>query len=262
MRLLDIRNPFGAPVFHEETVSSTMDVSRMLALQGQPHGTVITADFQEAGRGRVKGRKWDMERECSLSFTLLLRFPRPEDFPAAITLRAGLATALAIEDFAPSLSNTVMIKWPNDILLPFAGSFRKAAGILCEAEGGNVHIGAGINVGQKSFPGVLREKAASVGQAAGMEISPGGRFSLLEKMLRRLFDIFGPADPGGGGPGWKKGVEERLYKKGEKVSFAEGAADSGRIVTGTLSGIGPGGELLLYGAALRSFTAGELLINY
>ena len=50
MQQLAINNPFNAPVYHEETVSSTMDISRKLAVDGEPHGTVIAADFQEAGK--------------------------------------------------------------------------------------------------------------------------------------------------------------------------------------------------------------------
>ena len=50
MKVLDLKNPFGAPVYHEETVSSTFDIARILAGKNEIHGTVITTDFQEAGR--------------------------------------------------------------------------------------------------------------------------------------------------------------------------------------------------------------------
>ncbi|MDR1858843.1 MAG: hypothetical protein LBQ69_05185, partial [Treponema sp.] len=116
MRRLAVPNPFNAPVYHEQAVSSTMDVSRVLAQSGKPHGTVITADYQRAGRGRVRGRSWDSSKD-GLYFTILLRYPRAEDIPPALTLRAGLAVALAIEDFAPALAGTVLVKWPNDIML-------------------------------------------------------------------------------------------------------------------------------------------------
>ena len=52
-----------------------MTVSRELAAQGQPHGTVVAAEFQKAGRGRIIGRFWEMERGSSLAFTILLRYP-------------------------------------------------------------------------------------------------------------------------------------------------------------------------------------------
>ena len=72
MRLLDIKNPFGAPVYHEETVSSTFDAARILAGKSEAHGTVIAADFQEAGRGR-QNRSWAADRGKNLMFTILLR---------------------------------------------------------------------------------------------------------------------------------------------------------------------------------------------
>jgi BirA family biotin operon repressor/biotin-[acetyl-CoA-carboxylase] ligase len=254
MRLLDIHNPFKAPVYHEETVTSTMEVSRLLAQNGAQHGTVITADFQEEGRGRIRGRKWEMEKGQALAFTVLLRFT---GIPAALGLRTGLAVALAIEEFAPALVGRTLIKWPNDILLPSVHSNRqpalKAAGILAEAQDGNVQIGIGVNVSQKQMPDFLRDKATSLSLAAGVEYNDRDRYKLLEKILSRLRDELESSD-------WRERVEARLFKKGEQVCFAKGAADSGDFVTGTLAGIGQDGELLIipHGeTAPLAFTAGE-----
>jgi len=262
MRRLALHNPFNAPVYHEDTVDSTMEVSRILAGRGEPHGTVITADFQQAGRGRIKGRSWDMEKGSNLAFTILLRFPGIENIPQALTLRVGLALSLAIEDFAPVLAGRVLIKWPNDILI--AGSARKLAGILAEADGGIVHVGMGLNVAQKQFPDFLRNKATSISlaidAASGGEITTEERFPLLETILVRLYNEIEMANGS-----WESRIESRLYKKGEQISFAAGAADSGNIVSGVLTGIGPGGELLITpsgGGEPRSFTAGELVLGY
>jgi BirA family biotin operon repressor/biotin-[acetyl-CoA-carboxylase] ligase len=253
MEPIPIQNPFKAPVYHEETLASTMAVSRALAAGGEPHGTVIAAGFQEAGRGRTQGRIWHMERNTSLPFTVLLRYGRVEAIPPALTLRTGLAIALAIEDFVPALAGAVRVKWPNDIMI----CAKKAAGILAEAGGGDVHIGIGINVAQKTFPGFLRGKATSLSLAAGMDILWETRFALLENILRRLH---GELENGGD---WRGRLEERLYQKGEAVRFAEGAAGSDRVVEGRLAGIGPGGELLIVPrgeSEARSFVTGELLV--
>jgi BirA family biotin operon repressor/biotin-[acetyl-CoA-carboxylase] ligase len=291
MKQLPVPNPFNAPVYHEETVTSTMEVSRILARQGEAHGTVIVADFQEAGRGRISKRLWDMERESGLPFTILLRYPRIEDIPPAITLRTGLAVSLAIEEFAPALSTRVMIKWPNDIILapdnPDATGTvyaKKAVGILAEADGGNVHIGIGMNVSQKKFPDHLHNKATSIYLAvnhtpcntyqnmgknmANLPSENGeGRFMLLEKILAHLYAELTPAGNGSQSEDWKSRIEARLYKKGEQVNFAESAADSGIIVSGILAGIGDGGELLIAVSGktgettIQSFTTGELLLD-
>jgi len=271
MRQLALHNPFNAPVYHEDTVDSTMNVSRLLAGQGAPHGTVIAADFQQAGRGRIKGRSWDMEKGSSLAFTLLLRFPGIEHIPPALTLRAGLALNLAVEDFAPVLAGKIMIKWPNDILIAGTEPAKKLAGILAEADGGAVYIGMGINVAQKQFPDSLQNKATSISlalsAASGGEIANEERFTLLEKILSRLYHEIETANgEANGDTNWKNRIESRLYKKGEQITFAAGAAgmvaDSGNIVNGTLTGIDSGGELLITPSGEsepRSFTAGELV---
>jgi len=246
-------------------VSSTMEVSRLLARDNAGHGTVITADFQEAGRGRIPGRKWETERGQALVFTVLLRFP-VSNFPGALPLRAGLAVVLAIEEFAPALAGKALIKWPNDILLPpVRGNSRpalKAAGILAEARDGCAHIGIGVNVSQKRMPDFSRRGATSISLAAGAEYGAEDRFILLEKILSRLRDEIEPAVGAAcGGSDWRERVEARLYKKGEQVCFARGAADSGDLVTGVIAGIGREGELLIIlsgEAETRGFTAGEL----
>ena len=232
-----------------------MEVSRLLARDNAPHGTVITADFQKAGRGRVRGRHWKMENGIDLAFTVLLRFTA---IPPALTLRTGLALALAIEEFAPTLDGKALIKWPNDILLPVSRSdgkpeVLKTAGILTESESGNVYIGIGVNLSKNQF-----QNAASVGLAAGLEYKAGDKFILLEKILSYLRSEIEATD-------WRERLEARLYKKGEQVCFAKGAADSGDMVSGTLAGIGPDGELLISpvdGTGILSFTAGELLFPY
>jgi len=236
-----------------------MELSRFLARDNAPHGTVITADFQKAGRGRVRGRHWEMENGIDLAFTVLLRF---KSFPVALGLRTGLAVAFAIEEFAPALAGKALIKWPNDILLPVSRSdgkteVLKTSGILAESESGNVYLGIGVNLSQNQF-----QNATSVGLAAGLEYKAGDKFILLEKILSYLRVEIEPAS---GGTDWRERIEARLYKKGEQVCFAKGAADSGDMVSGTIKGIGPDGELLISPVdetSVLSFTAGELLFSH
>jgi BirA family biotin operon repressor/biotin-[acetyl-CoA-carboxylase] ligase len=238
-----------------------MEVSRFLAHNGAPHGTVISADFQEAGRGRIPERRWEMEKGNALAFTVLLRFTA--GIPAALTLRTGLAAALAIEDFAPALTGRALIKWPNDILLPVpckdgGQTALKTAGILAEAENGSVHIGIGVNLSTGDRH-ILPEKATSIGLAAGAQYKDGDRHILLEKILLRLHDEIEPCT--GAAQDWRERIEARLYKKGEQVCFVKGAADSGNLITGVLAGIGTDGELLIKPQGETeslAFTAGEI----
>ncbi|MDR1949943.1 MAG: biotin--[acetyl-CoA-carboxylase] ligase family protein [Spirochaetaceae bacterium] len=288
----DITNPFGAPVYYRETVSSTMDESRLLAAAGEPGGTVIAADFQEAGRGRTRGRSWTADRGKNLFFTILLRYPDFPSIPRAITLRTGLALSLAVEDFAPALAGMVLVKWPNDLMLcPPAGAdgqagtgaktgaacktgaaykagvAYKAAGILTEGDGETVFIGIGVNVAQTEFPESFRARATSIqlalqslAGAKGLSPEvPRSPLGLLEKILARLYRELVP----GQAEDWRPRLEERLYLAGREVSFVPGAADAGRVLEGHLAGIGPGGELRIIPrgeAAARSFVTGELRI--
>jgi len=274
MKIINIMNPFKARVFFIDTVSSTMDISRQLASEGAFHGTVITADFQTAGRGRIHDRVWEIERAVNLLFTILLRYQRIDIIPPALTLRAGLAVSLAIEDFVSSICNyhfDVKVKWPNDIMI----DGKKAAGILCEANDGYVFLGIGINTAQKEFPEHLRNKATSIALAMNKEQLTENReqrtenkekikvndlrFLLLEKVLLRLYNEL-ETDAG---KDWRMRLEQRLYKKGEQVVFAEGAADSGKIVKGCLKGITDSGELLILPEGennAKSFISGELRI--
>ena len=125
-----------------EQVGSTMDVAHALAGQGTPDGTIVLADRQTAGRGRL-GRSWRSEPGRGIWLTLI---ERPTDTSAldVLSLRVGLAAAAALDDFAP---RAISLKWPNDLYVG-AG---KLAGVLIEARWRDVRldwlaIGFGLNV--------------------------------------------------------------------------------------------------------------------
>jgi len=256
MKLLKLNNPFDAPIYHEETVSSTFDLARNLAEQGEPHGTVIVADFQEAGRGRLN-RPWVTERGKSLMFTIILRYAGASSIPNALTLRTGLAVSLAVEDLAPALTGYVQIKWPNDVMI----NARKAAGILTETDGKIVYTGVGVNVAQQEFPEEYRSRAGNIIHSFPV-LPEDARFDLLEKILSRLYaEIESPLSIES--QAWRERLLNRLYKKGEIVTFAEGAADSEKLVEGVLSGLGSEGELLIIPRGEekeRAFITGELRV--
>ena len=250
----DIVNPFGAPVYHEETLASTMDYGRVLAGRGEKHGTVIVADFQEAGRGRLN-RPWIVEKGKNLIVTILLRYADIASIPQALPLRTGLAVAIAIGDLIPSLSPRVKVKWPNDIMI----GDRKASGILIEGDGKNVFAGIGVNVGQRDFPPDLQSKAVSLANACP-DLPENARFLLLEKILRRLYEEI-ETDPFS--LSWRERLLSRLYKKDEIVTFVPGAAGSNTLIQGTLAGIGEAGELLIIPGGedkARAFINGELRV--
>lgn len=252
-------NPFGAPVYRFERVSSTMDEAKRLAAEGCPQGTVVTADTQEKGRGRIEGRAWRSESGESLLCTTILRYPSLSALPSALTLRVGLAAAEAIEGAAPFPQGSVRVKWPNDVLAvrdsgPRAVG-RKLCGILCESDGSAVYVGTGFNIAQRDFPPELRRKAGSI--YTETKTAPE-KETLLYAFLSGLKEILLDRSDS-----WRERLESRLFRRGEIVRFETGAADSGRVVEGTLIGIGKAGELLIRPTGEedeRSFVSGELRV--
>jgi BirA family biotin operon repressor/biotin-[acetyl-CoA-carboxylase] ligase len=127
-------------VFDE--IGSTLDVAHALGEKGADAGTLILADAQTAGRGRL-GRSWRSEPGAGIWLTLLER-PRHDDTLGVLALRIALALAPALEPFA---DNGLRLKWPNDVYVDDA----KLAGVLVETRWRGqrldwLALGVGINV--------------------------------------------------------------------------------------------------------------------
>jgi BirA family transcriptional regulator, biotin operon repressor / biotin---[acetyl-CoA-carboxylase] ligase len=142
----------GRPRVHYRETTSTNDRARELAAAGVPHGAVVTASLQTAGRGR-HGRAWSAPAGSSLLLSLVLR-----TFDALLPLRAGLAVADVAGPHA-------RVKWPNDVWLEGL----KVAGILVEARpaDGWAVLGIGVNVALnvRDLPPELHGTAGTLGRA-------------------------------------------------------------------------------------------------
>ncbi|MBA2505772.1 MAG: biotin--[acetyl-CoA-carboxylase] ligase, partial [Thermoleophilaceae bacterium] len=138
----------GSPHLHYRLTDSTNARARELAATGAPHGTLVTAAEQTAGRGR-QGRSWVAEPGAALLMSVVVRDVElallPLAAPVAVCEAAGPETR---------------IKWPNDVWL---GEGRKLAGILIEGrpQDGWAVVGIGLNVGAP--PEEVRHIAASLG---------------------------------------------------------------------------------------------------
>jgi BirA family biotin operon repressor/biotin-[acetyl-CoA-carboxylase] ligase len=160
----------GRPRLHLRTTTSTNDRARALAIAGAPHGTLVTATEQTAGRGR-QGRTWTAAAGDALLMSLVLRDP-----PALLPLAAAVAVADAVTGTS---GPEARIKWPNDVLL--GGG--KVAGILAEGrpqEGWTV-LGIGLNVAGSAAR--LPERAATLGRG------PGDVERVLVAVLAALEDV-------------------------------------------------------------------------
>jgi BirA family biotin operon repressor/biotin-[acetyl-CoA-carboxylase] ligase len=157
----------GVPRVHHLRTDSTNARARELAIAGAPHGTLVTASEQTAGRGR-QGRTWTAPPGRAALMSILLR-----DWPRLLPLAAAVAVAEVAGEGAE-------IKWPNDVQL----DGRKVAGILVEGrpQEGWMVLGIGLNVAVEpgDFPEDLRETVATMGRSAA-DVEP-----VLGEVLDRL----------------------------------------------------------------------------
>jgi BirA family transcriptional regulator, biotin operon repressor / biotin---[acetyl-CoA-carboxylase] ligase len=217
----------GLPRLHLRSVGSTNDRARALAERGAPHGTLVSADEQTAGRGR-HGRDWVTPPGVAIAASLVLR-----EWDALLSLRAGLAVA----DVA---GPEAQVKWPNDVWL----SGRKVAGILVETRNGSGWAVLGIGVNVALDPATLPPEVAGVAGTLGRPrdaVEPA-LLELLRALERRLAQ-----DPAS----VVADLRERDALRGRRVVHAGGE--------GVAAGIDESGALLVEaGGRTDAITTGEV----
>ena len=152
---------FGKEIIFFDELDSTNSKASSMAIAGAPEGTVIIADSQLAGRGRM-GRQWHSPSGKGIWLSVILRPNLPAHMVQLITLAASLAVAQAIERVTGAEPG---IKWPNDVLL----DGKKVCGILTEMNTEidkvkHIVLGVGINFSQQpeDFPSEILESAVSI----------------------------------------------------------------------------------------------------
>jgi BirA family biotin operon repressor/biotin-[acetyl-CoA-carboxylase] ligase len=228
MQVLNFVSPWKeAPVYYKRVTSSTMEEAELLLHQPCPHGTVITTDFQTAGRGRFKDRKWEAEEAENLLFTVILHKNSLKVEKSLLPLLAGLALTLTLEKL---YSLSTQIKWPNDVLV----NGHKVAGILCVGKKDFILMGIGINCNQKQFPPQLAEVAS----LSWFLQTPVDKMVLLQEVLTCLKQVLTEENRA-------EELEERLYLKGEKGRIIYYKGNVLKEVEGIITGLGTHGELKL-----------------
>jgi BirA family transcriptional regulator, biotin operon repressor / biotin---[acetyl-CoA-carboxylase] ligase len=215
---MSVTAPFGTPRLHHRLTDSTNTRARELAAAGAPHGTLVTAAEQSAGRGR-QGRTWSAPAGQSLLCSVVVRDP-----PPLVSLLAGVATAEAVGPAA-------QLKWPNDVYV----ARRKVAGILVEGrpqEGwGIIGVGVNVAVAPESFPADVADRAGTL--ALGPEAIEPTLARLLVALERWLA---APAEK------VLDAVRARDALLGQAVTWAGGTArgagidDRGRLLVDTPDG--------------------------
>jgi BirA family biotin operon repressor/biotin-[acetyl-CoA-carboxylase] ligase len=208
----------GSPRVHYRATDSTNERARVLASAGAPHGTLVTADEQSAGRGR-QGRAWTAPPRSAVLMSVVLR-ELNETLP--------LAAAVAVCEALPV---DATIKWPNDVWI----DGRKVAGILVEArpQEGWAVLGIGLNVTTESFPPELNATSLRLEGAA---LSPDEALTFLLSELRNwvsrpqaeVLTAWRSRDALLGRP--------VRWSNGGKEGVAAGVDDSGALVVETVDG--------------------------
>jgi BirA family biotin operon repressor/biotin-[acetyl-CoA-carboxylase] ligase len=201
--LLDTRR-LGRDYEFLSACASTNDVVRSRAAAGAVEGLVIVADSQTAGRGRL-GRSWHSPPGQNLYLSLLLRPALAARHAAPLTLLAGAALARTLAEAGA----TPRLRWPNDLLLPAADGFRKAAGILADmaTDGERVRhivLGVGLNVNGLEFPPELAERATSLRMAHGHAFDRGQLLIDFLAAFEPIYDDFLARGPALGLTEWRR----------------------------------------------------------
>ncbi len=249
----ELASRWSLPAVHLfESVGSTNDKARALADSGAPHGTLVLAEEQTAGRGRG-GRAWASPPGLGVWMSMVTR-PASLPAPGLLPILVGLAAAEALDPFVrPAVTQ---VKWPNDLQL--AG--RKVAGILCEgswdgARPGAVVVGIGLNVlhAPGDFPDEVRETATSLRIVAGWgppraEVAGAVASAVARALARPPSQLTGAL---------LDALRRRDALEGRPVRVT-GAMET----AGTALGVSPAGALLLRDGdgVLRTVTSGTVRI--
>ncbi|WP_344836932.1 biotin--[acetyl-CoA-carboxylase] ligase [Actinocorallia longicatena] len=247
-----------------ETGSTNADLAE-LAKAGAPEGTVLVAEAQTAGRGRL-GRQWSAPARSGLMFSVLLR-PGPAVPPGRlgwIPLLTGVAVATAVRsvtsragagEFGEATGKAIVsagLKWPNDLL---AGE-RKLAGILAERAGEAVVVGVGLNVS-------LREDELPVPAATSLVLEDAAvsdRETVLKAILRETALRYGEwraADGDPDGSGLRAAYRDLCVTLGQEIRIE---LPGGESVPGTAVDVDLDGRLVVStDGGRRAFSAGDVI---
>jgi len=238
---------FGTPRQHHPSCASTNTLAGDWARQGAPEGTVVSADYQSAGKGRL-GRIWDAPMAENLLFSVVLRPPLLQEHYGQVVMAAAVAVSEALAEAIHS--EQFQIKWPNDILL----ASKKVCGMLLETVSGTdaLLLGIGVNVNQQLFPDELRPKATSLALFTKTTID---REALMATVLAKLEVCLNRL--------YHSGIAEirhtylhHLAGLGERIRLQ---LPSGEPSQGFLAGVNEQGHLMVMEkGGIRTYVAGEV----
>ncbi|WP_428489843.1 biotin--[acetyl-CoA-carboxylase] ligase [Rhodopila sp.] len=231
-------------VWHYDKIGSTNDEARQLAAEGAPHGTVVHADEQTAGRGRLSHR-W-FSPPGNLYVSIVLRTGQSAARSGELSFLAALAVADTVEVLLPRQIRA-MLKWPNDVIVNGA----KIAGILLEQIDEATIMGIGLNV--LEAPSNAAYKTTTIVANGGIASVDGARDILLDRLGQHLstwqIDGFVP-------------IRAQWLNRSFPLGAAIRASSAGEPVAGQFAGLDLDGALLLDTPRGRQrILAGEVVLT-
>ncbi|GAB3802478.1 biotin--[acetyl-CoA-carboxylase] ligase [Virgibacillus kimchii] len=226
----------GRKLIHEETVTSTQHIAHEAARNHAPHGTVVIADEQIEGKGRMN-RPWHSARNKGLWLSIILR----PDIQPQLAPQLTLLTATVLADSIKKHTQIKpMIKWPNDVLI----NEKKCAGILTEMQAEQdriqyIVIGIGLNVNQEAEElngNIIEKQATSLKEASGQHWPLRDVFQNMLTTFEKAYNSYME----NGFAGVKKKWESYGFKLGQKIQIKtmneswealfKGISDDGALV--------------------------------
>ena len=207
----------GKNFHYYDSIDSTNLEAKRLADGGAPEGTLVVADCQERGRGRL-GRVWTSPAGCGLWMSMILKPSFPAAQASMVTLVTAMAVREAIEDTA---GLQLQIKWPNDLVV----QGKKVCGILTEMsmEEGRISFivpGIGINVNNNHFPEELCEKAISLFMLTGSKVNRAALAAAVCRSFEKYYEDFLEK---GNLSGIKDTYNDHLVNRNQQIVISDGA---------------------------------------
>lgn len=225
----------GKTYEYHERIDSTNNRAKLLGEQPGAHGTLVTADYQSAGKGR-RGRVWQSPFGTTISMSLVVQ---PDISPAKASMLT-LVGALAIREAIEKVTGIEAgIKWPNDIVT----KGRKLCGILTEMSADTdgiryVVIGTGVNANIRQFPEEISATATSLYLELGHDVCRGEIIARYAESFEQYYAIFMKTEDLSG---LQDAYEQYLVSLGREVCVLDPAGE----YRGVCEGITTDGDLLV-----------------
>ena len=228
--------PIGHQLYYYKQIGSTNDEAFRLALSGAPEGTMLIAESQSAGRGRMQ-RTWYSPAAKNIYTSVILR-PSVQPFQVPrFSILAGVAVAEALDIYC---KGRIKLKWPNDVLI----NEKKVCGILAQAKTSAnrvdfliLGIGINVNIRNEQLPEDLRNTAASLMENAGCEIS---RLEIIISLYENLTKWYKQIMNNGFGP-----VRERWLSLSSMLNQTVQVRFQEEVVSGKAIDLDEDGSLIL-----------------